>query len=134
AGGRSLGSPEIVNQPFMRTREGGRENVLVRGVEGSAALGVHRSVRLVSGRLFRAKMGEVVVGKGALQRYRDVGVGRAITFGRRRWLVVGVFDSGGTAFDSEIWADVTDVQDDTRRPRYSSVRLTVAPRTDVHDL
>ena len=31
--GTPLASPELVNQPFMRNREGGRENVLVRGVE-----------------------------------------------------------------------------------------------------
>ena len=51
--------------------------------------------------------------------------------GRRRWTVVGVFDSGGTAFDSEIWADLTDVLDDTRREGFvSGVRLRVAPGTD----
>ncbi len=57
-----------------------------------------------------------------------------ITFGRRDWTVVGVFDAGGTAFDSEIWADVTDVQDDTRRPGYSAVRLTIAPGADRRSL
>jgi hypothetical protein len=31
-----------------------------------------------------------------------------------------VFDSGGRAFDSEIWADVNDVQDDTRRQGISA--------------
>lgn len=132
--GRALASPEIVNQPFMRTREGGRENVLVRGVEGPSAFGVHRSVRLVAGRLFRPKMGEIVVGKGVMARYRDAAIGQTVGFGRRRWTIVGMFDSGGTAFDSEIWADVTDVQDDTRRPGYSSIRLTIAPGTDPRDL
>jgi hypothetical protein len=38
--GRPLVSPEIVNQPFIRTRDGGRENVLVRGIE-PAAFEVH---------------------------------------------------------------------------------------------
>ena len=33
ADGVPLASPELVNQPFMRTADGGRENVLVRGVE-----------------------------------------------------------------------------------------------------
>jgi len=45
--------------------------------------------------------------------------------------VVGIFDAGGTAFDSEIWADVTDVQDDTRREGYSGLRVTVAPGADA---
>jgi ABC-type lipoprotein release transport system permease subunit len=126
---RPLVSPELVNQPFIRTRSGGRENVLVRGVE-PIAFEVHRGVRVVEGRLFRPKLGEVLVGRGTLARYSGAAVGGDLEFGRRRWRVVGIFDSGGTSFDSEIWADVSDVQDDTRREGYSGVRMRVAPGTD----
>jgi ABC-type lipoprotein release transport system permease subunit len=129
AAGDPLASREIVNQPFLRTAAGGRENVLVRGVE-PVAFEVHRNVRIVQGRVFQPKLGEIVVGRGALARYAPGGLGSEIEFGRRRWRIVGVFDSGGTAFDSEIWADVTDVQDDTRRDGYSGVRLRVAPDAD----
>ncbi len=127
--GEPLASAELVNQPFMITRNGGRENVLVRGVE-PAAFRVHRAVRLVEGRLFQPKLGEVVVGQGVVSRYAGMRVGGDVQFGRRRWKVVGVFSSGGTAFDSEIWADVRDVQDDTRREGYSGLRITVAPDAD----
>jgi putative ABC transport system permease protein len=130
--GTPLASPELVNQPFMRNREGGRENVLVRGVE-PIAFRVHRAVRMVAGRPFTPNLGEVVVGSDAARRY-GVGIGDHIELGRRHWTVVGVFDSGGTALDSEIWADVSDVQDDTRREGYSGVRVTVAPGGDMRDL
>jgi putative ABC transport system permease protein len=130
--GTPLASPELVNQPFMRNREGGRENVLVRGVE-PIAFRVHRAVRMVTGRPFTPNLGEVVVGSDAARRY-GVGIGDHIELGRRHWTVVGVFDSGGTALDSEIWADVSDVQDDTRREGYSGVRVTVAPGGDMRDL
>jgi putative ABC transport system permease protein len=59
--GRPLVSPEIVNQPFIRTRDGGRENVLVRGVE-PVAFALHREVRIVEGRMFQPKLGEVLIG------------------------------------------------------------------------
>ena len=127
--GAPLASREIVNQPFLRTAGGGRENVLVRGVE-PAAFGVHPAVRLVAGRVFRPNLGEVVMGAGAFGRYAGGRLGSRLAFGRRAWTVVGVFDSGGTAFDSEIWADVNDVQADTRRDGYSGVRLRVAPGAD----
>jgi ABC-type lipoprotein release transport system permease subunit len=127
--GAVLASPELVNMPFIITRDGGRENVLVRGVE-PIALEVHRAVRLTAGRMLRPKLGEVLVGTGVVARYAGARLGSQIAFGRRQWTVVGVFESGGTAFDSEIWADVADVQDDTRRTGYSGVRLTVAPGTD----
>ncbi len=133
ADGEPLASPEFVNQPFMVTRSGGREIVLIRGVE-PVAFGVHRAVRLVQGRIFRPHVGEVVVGVGVRGRYVGASLGGEIEFGRRRWTVVGVFDSGGKAFDSEIWADVADVQDDTRRPGYSGVRLTLDPGTDFATL
>lgn len=127
--GRPLVSPELVNQPFIITRDGGRENVLVRGVD-PVAFQVHRGVRIVAGRMFRPKLGEIVIGRGAAVRYASGGLGSRIEFGRRHWTVVGIFDSGGTSFDSEIWADVNDVQDDTRRDGYSGARLTIAPGTD----
>jgi putative ABC transport system permease protein len=131
-GGMPLASPELVNQPFMRTADGGRENVLVRGVE-PVAFDVHRRVKLVAGRIFAPNLGEVVVGVDAARRY-GAGLGRQIEFGRRHWTVVGIFDSGGTAFDSEIWADVSDIQDDTRREGYSGVRVKMAPGADVGEL
>jgi putative ABC transport system permease protein len=118
-----------VNQPFIHLAGGGRENVLVRGVE-PAAFAVHPAVRLVAGRAFRPNLGEVVMGAGAFGRYAGGRLGTRLVFGRRIWTVVGVFDSGGTAFDSEIWADVNDVQADTRRDGYSGVRLRVAGGAD----
>jgi len=130
ADGRPLVSPEIINQPFIRTREGGRENVLVRGIE-PVAFQVHRDVRLVEGRMLQPKLGEVVVGKGVALRHDGAHVGGRLSFGRRTWTVVGVFDGGGTAFESEIWADLSDVQDDARRPSgCSGIRLRVAPGAD----
>jgi len=129
ARGVPLASRELVNQPFIRTRDGGRENVLVRGVE-PVAFAVHRGVRIIEGRPFRPNLGEVVIGRGALSRYAPGGIGTRLVFGRRIWTVVGVFDSGGTAFDSEIWADVNDVQDDTRREGFSGLRLRVDPGAD----
>lgn len=129
ADGLPLASPELVNQPFMVTREGGRENVLVRGVE-PVGFAVHRSVRIVAGRMFEPKLGELVIGTGIARRYAGARLGGTIELGRRHWRVVGIFDSGGTSFDSEIWADVRDVQDDTRRDGYSGIRVTVAPDAD----
>lgn len=121
--GRPLVSPELVVQPFFRTRDGGRENVLVRGVE-AMALGVHDDVRIVEGRMLRPSSGEAVVGRGALGRYADAGVGSELEFGRGRWKVVGILESGGSSFESEVWVDARELANDARRPfPYSGVRL-----------
>ena len=127
--GRPLVSPEIVNQPFILSRDG-RENVLVRGVE-PVAFEVHRDVKLVAGRMFQPKLGEILIGTGVALRHQDARVGGTLSFGRRTWTVVGIFDGGGSAFDSEIWADIADVQEDSRRPSgCSGIRLRVAPGSD----
>jgi ABC-type lipoprotein release transport system permease subunit len=129
--GRPLVSPELVVQPFFRTRDGGRENVLVRGVE-AAALGVHDDVRIVEGRMLRPSSGEAVVGRGALGRYADAKPGNELEFGRGRWKVVGVMESGGSSFESEVWVDARELANDARRPfPYSGVRLRAASTADL---
>ena len=127
---RPLVSPELVVQPFFYTGDGGRENVLVRGVE-AMALGVHDEVRVVEGRMFEPARGEAVVGRGVATRYRGAQLGSELRFGRGRWKVVGVLESDGSSFESEVWVDARELAADARRGvPYSGVRLKVAPGAD----
>jgi ABC-type lipoprotein release transport system permease subunit len=131
---RPLVSPELVVQPFFRTRDGGRENVLVRGVE-PVALAVHDQVRITEGRMLAPSAGEVIVGKGALGRYEGTAVGDELEFGRGKWKVVGVFEAGGTAFESEVWADVRELANDAKRIMpFSGIRLRVASPQELERL
>ena len=126
-----LVSAELVVQPFFRTQDGGRENVLVRGVE-PVALEVHDEVRIVEGRMFRPSTGEAIVGRGVAHRYQGAHVGSDLRFGRGTWKVVGLFESGGSSFESEVWVDVRQLADDARRPLpFSGLRLRAAPGTDL---
>lgn len=130
ADGTPLASPEMVLQPFVPTRAGGRENVLVRGVE-PVALAVHDDVRVVEGRMLRPSEGEIVVGRGVAGRYAGAEIGGEIFFGRRTYRVVGIFESGGSSFESEIWGDARDIARDATRPfPYSGIRLKLAPGAD----
>jgi len=45
------------------------------------------------------------VGKNASRTYRGLTVGNKVDFAGGHWQVVGVFDAGDSAFDSEIWCD-----------------------------
>ena len=135
AAGDPLVSPELIVQPFFLRKDGGRENVLVRGVEPGPALAVHDEVAIVEGRMFRPSSGEVVVGRGVAGRYQGAQLGQVLEFGRGRWQVVGVFESDGTSFESEVWADVRELANDAKRPfPYSSLRLSVAPGSDLDGL
>jgi putative ABC transport system permease protein len=131
ADGRPLISAELVVQPFVRTLDGGRDNVLVRGVEPVALL-VHDDVRIVAGRMFRPSSGEVVIGRGVAGRYVGAELGAEMLFGRGRWRVVGIFESGGSSFESEVWADVRELGNDVKRPvPYSGFRLRASSRGDL---
>lgn len=130
AAGDPLVSPELVVEPSFARPDGRRENVLVRGVQ-PVALAVHDEVRLSRGRMLRPSAGEAVVGRGALERYGLGGIGSTVRFGRGAWRIVGVFESGGTAFESEVWVDARELANDTRRPQpYSGLRIRVAPDAD----
>jgi putative ABC transport system permease protein len=134
AAGEPLVSPELVVQPFFRTEKGGRENVLVRGVE-AVALAVHDDVKLVEGRMFEPSRGEAIVGRGVAGRYVGARVGDTLDFGRGSWKVVGLFESDGSSFESEVWVDVRELANDAKRPLpYSGFRVRVADGTDLDAL
>jgi len=129
-----LASPELVVQPFFRTRSGGRENVLVRGVE-PVALGVHDSVRITAGRMFTPSAHEAVVGRGVQGRYAGAEIGSELEFGRGTWKVVGIFDADASSFESEVWVDVRELGNDAKRIfPYSGIRLRVASPGELESL
>jgi ABC-type lipoprotein release transport system permease subunit len=134
AADQPLVSPELVVQPFFRTRGGGRENVLVRGVE-PVALAVHEQVRITQGRMFTPSAHEAVVGRAVLGRYAGAELGNELEFGRGRWKVVGILEAGGASFESEVWVDVRELANDAKRPYpYSGIRLRVATPADFEPL
>jgi putative ABC transport system permease protein len=97
----------------------------VRGVL-PAAFQIHTRVRVVAGERFRPSQGEVLVGRG-LQRALGVQPGDSLAVGRQRWKVAGVFESGGSAFESEVWGDLDELAAQFRRQgRASSVVLRAA--------
>jgi putative ABC transport system permease protein len=134
AADQPLASPELVVQPFFHPRSGGRENVLVRGVE-PVALTVHNTVRIVEGRMFTPSSAEAIVGRGVVGRYAGAELGTDLEFGRGKWKVVGIFEADGSSFESEVWVDVRELANDAKRPfPYSGLRLRAASAADIEPL
>ena len=79
-------------------------NVEVRGVSANV-LQIRKFVTIVQGRMFHSGLDELVVGKNASKTYEGLTVGNTVNFGGGHWKVVGVFDAGGSSFDSEVWCD-----------------------------
>ena len=100
-------------------------NVQVRGVS-ARALDVRESVKIKAGRFFTARAGRAG-GRHATLRRPTPGSTSAdrITFGGGTWKVVGVFDAGGSAFDSEVWCDANVLNQTYQRPQNVFQSLTV---------
>jgi len=116
----------LIAQPKRGTRA--VSNITVRGLS-PAGIGLRPQVRLSAGRMFRPGSTEIVAGRSIAERFAGVGLGERLRFAARDWLVVGVFDSGGSGFDSEIWGDVDQMMQSFRRQAYSSVIARLADST-----
>jgi putative ABC transport system permease protein len=101
----------------------GEVNVSVRGLM-PAGLTLRPKAKLVEGRWFTPGQREVVVGRSIHDRFAGTNVGDNMDFAKGQWKVVGIFDSGGTAYDSEIWGDVNQIAADfDRQGAFASVYL-----------
>jgi len=100
-----LVTQEVVGvMPFPLITTGTDANVQVRGVSPNV-LEIRRFVKLTEGRMFQAGLSELVVGKNATRTYSGLTLGQTVDFAGGHWKIVGVFDAGGSSFDSEVWCD-----------------------------
>ena len=107
----------VVNLPRRGSRES--TNVTLRGVS-EAGLALRPNVKLVEGRMFQQDVGEAIVSRKVADRFSGTSIGETLQLGRRNLTIVGLFDAGGTSFDSEIWSSVNDVADAFDRNGYSA--------------
>ena len=120
-----LVTPEVVVIAAFPLRETGTDaNVQVRGVS-PRVLDVRENVKVRAGRFFTPGLTELVVGSSAASSYAGLEVGNRIRFGGSSWEVVGVFDAGGSAFDSEVWCDANVLNQTYQRPQNVFQSLTV---------
>jgi putative ABC transport system permease protein len=112
AQGKPLGAGEVVVVVALEKAgaEGLVSNVQVRGVPENA-FDVRPEVRIVEGRPAKPGTDEVIIGRGVRGRFDGVELGSQFDLKKNRPMrVVGIFESGGSSFESEIWADVDSVR------------------------
>ena len=108
-------SEVVVVAPFPLRATGTDANGQVRGVSANV-LTIRRNVKIVQGRMFQPGLAELIVGKNASNTYSGLTLGNTVNFGGGHWRVVGIFDAGGSAFDSEVWCDARVLDDVYKRP------------------
>jgi putative ABC transport system permease protein len=124
-GNEPLVSPEVVvlaDFPLKSTGTSG--NAQVRGVSQNV-LKIRRNIHMAEGRFFTPGLSELVVGRNVPSQYSGMNLGDTVKFGSGTWTIVGVFDAGGSAFDSEVWADGKVLDQVYKRPENIFQSVTV---------
>jgi putative ABC transport system permease protein len=118
----SLELVSIISLPVAGHPDG--INVTLRGI---SARGLQmRKIKMKSGRWFQSGQREVVIGKSVANNHPTAKLGSQLKFGKGYWTIVGVMDGGGTATDSEVFADANQAASDFNRPDSLSSALVQA--------
>ncbi len=105
ADGQPLASWELVVVMSMPKRSDGQPtNVTLRAVT-PRAFEVRGGIDVVEGRRFTPGLDEVIVGRKLTGRIAGLELGGFVTYQQKHFKIVGVFESSGGAFESEIWGD-----------------------------
>lgn len=120
AKGEPLVSPELLTLINTKRRDGQSSNVQIRGM-GPMGFEMRPGVRMVDGRQMTPGTNEAIVSRNLANRFDGFGIGDTVKSGAFRWVIVGHFDAAGSAYESEMWVDVKDLQGQSKRPIFSSV-------------
>jgi putative ABC transport system permease protein len=120
--GRSFAAREVIVLISLNRRsDNSPANITVRGVDARNSFDLRPQLRISAGRSFAPGAAELVIGKSIARRFSTGGLGETLAFGTRIWTIVGIMESGGNGFESEVWGDANLIMNSFRRPVYSSV-------------
>jgi putative ABC transport system permease protein len=113
----------LISQPRIDGR--GEANVSVRGLK-LAGLALRPQVKLIAGRWFTPGKREVAISQKMARRFASFKIGDTFRTGGNTLTVVGQFDGGNSAFDSEVWMDADEARSMFDRESYSSLLVRAA--------
>jgi putative ABC transport system permease protein len=122
AGKHDVSAETIALAPVAKKGNGSDAFITVRGV-GPAMFATRTEVKLVGGRMFRAGLHEILVGRAARQQFSGLEIGDQVRLGDGDWTVVGSFSSDGNSLESTLIADADTLLAAYKRNTFSSVTV-----------
>jgi putative ABC transport system permease protein len=105
ADGQPLAASELVVFAYL-PRHGSevKVNVSVRGVD-PVSRALRKEMTIVEGKDFTPGLREAIVSRAMSNRFQNLGLGDTFKVDGGEFKVVGIFEAGGGAVESEIWTD-----------------------------
>ncbi|HEX5658453.1 MAG TPA: ABC transporter permease [Polyangiales bacterium] len=127
--GQSDGVGEVVVVATADKVDGnGVSNAQIRGVPEDV-YEFRPEAKIIEGRKAKPGADEAVIGKAIAGRFKGFGLGQSYELRKNRPVqIVGVFETGGSSFESELWADV-----DTVRTAYGRDGIVSSVRVRLSD-
>jgi putative ABC transport system permease protein len=122
-GDKPLAAPELITLIY-KARKGMTQgsNIQIRGV-GPMSNKLRSGFQMVAGRTFQPGLAEAIVSRRIAERFQGMEIGDKFRVQATDYTVVGLFDAGGKAFESEIWVDFNSLASTTKRTEGSSSLL-----------
>jgi len=95
---------QVVVIGLPRLSDGQPANVTLRAVT-PRTFEVRGGIKVVEGRSFTPGLDEVIVGRKLTKRIAGLAIGGDVKYQQKLFKIVGLFESEGAAFESEIWGD-----------------------------
>jgi putative ABC transport system permease protein len=130
--GKPVASGEPVVVINLNKVDGGLSNVTVRGVSPQAFT-LRPQVRLKAGRMFTWGARELITGSAIEKHFAGSKIGDIVRFAGNDWTVVGLFDTDGSGFDSEMWGDADQLLDAFNRNAFSTLTFRLDQRESFND-
>ncbi len=133
AGDEPMVIGEVVVVADLPKIDGESSNVTIRGTSDMGFL-LRPEVRIVEGRRFEPDLREIIVSRSLSRRFRNMTLNETLQLAQDDWKVVGIFETGGTAYDSEIWAGYSEIAQEWDRPIYSSILVKAESASAAADI
>lgn len=132
--GTPLVSRELVMPASLTWPDGQEATLALRGMD-LEGLPTRPSVRLTAGRMFSPGSRELVAGERLAQDISGLAPGSKIRLSGVEWTVTGLFSTGGSALESELWTSLEAVQATFNRSgEIQSLRLLLTKPGDLAPL
>jgi len=109
-------------------------NLPMRGIS-AVGFSLRGNVEILEGRMFHEGTNEIIAGASIQREFSGFELGTKVRFGKTEWEVVGIFSTGGSAFEGELWTDARTLQSQFRRGNsFQTVRVQLAEPGNIDGL